>query len=119
MSTSEVRKIAVPGARCGGRARSISIRSASGTESRLVLSDRIWLPWVQVHINVTRPSPSSRGSQAPSGIFSRFDEMNTRSMRPRGSSRAVVPSQFHFQNRRTMITASRVSTNMAPVTAMP
>ncbi len=117
--TSEVRKIAVPGTRCCWRARSISIRSAIGTESRRTFSDRIWFPWVQVHISITRPAPSISGSHAPSGIFSRFEDMNTTSRIPSGTRSAAAASQLHFQIRRTTTTASRVSTNIAPVTAIP
>ncbi len=111
--------MAVPGARCGGRARSISQSSARGTLSARVLTVRIAAPRVQVHMTMTRAAPSTSGSQAPSGIFSRFDEMKVMSTRPSGTTRAAVCRAFHFHSRGITTAASRVSTNIAPVTAMP
>jgi hypothetical protein len=68
---------------------------------------------------ITRTKPNASGSQAPSGIFSRLEEMNTRSTTARGATSSSVRARLHFHIIRRTTKASRVSTNIEPVTAMP
>ncbi len=118
-SGSEVRKMAVPGARCGWRLRSISDRSASRTFSRRAFSVRIAAPRRQVHITTTSAAPRASGSQAPSGIFRRLEEMKVMSISPSGTTSRAVCQPFQFHSRGITTAARMVSTNIEPVTAMP
>ncbi len=109
----------MPEARCGSRAFSIWLSSARGTLSRRALSASSAAPLFQVHITTTMAKPNANGTQAPSGILSALAEKNVRSTAPRGMTRPRVCSRLHFHSRRTTTAASRVSTNIEPVTAMP
>ena len=58
---------------------------------------------VQVIIISTRAAPNASGSQAPSGIFSRFDEMKVMSIsRQRRDQGSATWQGFHFQTRRAI-----------------
>ena len=68
-SGSPVRKIAVPGTRCGGLASSRLTRSLSGTSMRRAFSARIAVPRRQVSIISTSAPPKRIGIQPPCAIF--------------------------------------------------
>ena len=118
-SGSEVRKTAEPEARWGGRARSMSDRSARATESWCVFSLRIRVPRFQVHMITTSSAPMTRGSQAPWGSLSMFEEIKTMSSRPKPTAASVAIQRGFFHRYRMITKNSRVSTNMEPVTAIP
>jgi hypothetical protein len=77
------------------------------------------MPRVQVHMISTSRAPNTSGIHAPCGIFSRLEEMKVRSIATSGTSTARVADQRHFHMKRTITKASRVSTSIEPVTAMP
>jgi hypothetical protein len=119
MSGSEVRKIAVPGARCGARARRISIRSTRGTLSRRVLAVRICEPRTQVAMIRNSAAPISTGSQPPVKKRKALADRKVRSSVMNGTKKHRATGRLQFHIFRMTMKAMQVVTHMVPVTARP